>query len=103
MSTPDTELDKVYRKSDGVVARSIAGELLLVPVRGRVADLQRIYSLDSVPAFIWERLDGAKALGAIRDEIVAAYEVEPDRAAADLHAFTRELADSGLIEPVTKG
>ncbi|OGV78346.1 MAG: hypothetical protein A3K19_20335 [Lentisphaerae bacterium RIFOXYB12_FULL_65_16] len=102
MSNSDTTLDKVYRKTDGVIARHIAGELLLVPVSGRVADLQRIYSLDSVPAFIWDRLDGAKALDAIRDEIVAAYEVEPDSAAADLLAFVRELADSALVEPAAE-
>lgn len=45
-------LDKVYRHSGDVVNRQILGDTLLVPVRGKLADLQRIFALNPVARHI---------------------------------------------------
>ena len=39
-------LDTIYQHSPDVVARQILGETLLVPIRGELADLQRIFALN---------------------------------------------------------
>ena len=40
------------------MGRRIAGEYVLVPLVSHGADLDAIYNLNAVGAFIWDRLDG---------------------------------------------
>ncbi len=86
-----------YKKNGDIVARRIAGEMFLVPVRGRVADLQRIFSLNPVGELIWQDLEQAKSLGAIRDHLQAEYDVPEAEIASDIRTFVQELLDAGLI------
>jgi hypothetical protein len=46
----------VYRKKKDLVTREIAGETLIVPTRGNLADMQRIFALNGVAGFIWQHL-----------------------------------------------
>ena len=87
----------VYNKREELVSRSIAGETLVVPVSGRLADLQRIFALEGAGAFIWERLDGERPLGRIRDELLERFAVTRDEAERDLGEFIAELSTAGLI------
>ena len=88
----------VYRKKDDIVTRRIAGETILVPVCGNLADMQRLFSLSGVGEFIWERIDGSASLEAIREGIMERFEVDREESEADLVEFTSRLLDSGLIE-----
>jgi len=97
MEREASERTRVYKKNEHIVDREIAGEMLLVPVRGKLADMERIYSLNSVAAFVWQHLDGAKDLEAICQEILASYEVEGDQARKDLHELIDDLREADLI------
>jgi len=88
---------KKFKKAGEIASRSIAGETLLVPIRGRLADMQRIFALNSVAEYIWKRLDGEKLLGEIRDEIIAHFEVDRDQADSDIQEFISELIRENLI------
>ncbi len=90
-------LDTVYRHSPDVIGRQILGETLLVPIRGELADLQRIFALNPVAQHIWEALDGAHTLAAVRDAVVAQFEVELAQAEADVIEFVDLLSAAGLI------
>jgi len=94
-------LDTVYRRQPDVVGRQILGETLLVPIRGELADLQRIFALNPVAQHIWTQLDGEHDLAALRDGLVAAFEVEPAQADADLAEFVAQLRAAGLIAEVS--
>ena len=97
MEQGTSETHRVYKKNENIVDREIAGEMLLVPVRGKLADMERIYSLNSVAAFVWQHLDGEKDLDEICDEILESYEVGHDRAWQDLNALIDELREADLI------
>ena len=86
-----------YRQNEAVVSRKIAGELFLVPVSGRIADMQRMFALGGVGGFIWERLDGRRSLGEIRDEMLSFFEVEGDEAEADIGEFVTQLLEADLV------
>lgn len=94
-------LNQIYRRNNDVVSRKILGEMLLVPIRGNLADLQRIFALNPVAEHIWTQLDGKRDLAAIRDSIVAKFTVEPDQAEADLIEFIGQLQAVGLIAEVS--
>jgi len=90
-------LDKVYQRSQDLIKRQILGETLLVPIRGELADLQRIFALNPVAQHIWETLDGVRDLAAVRDSVVTHFEVQPARAEADVVEFISLLNAAGLI------
>jgi len=88
---------KVMSKQADIVSREIVGETVLVPVRGALSDLQRIWSLNPVAGFIWKELDGRKSLGDIRDRLLARFDVGKEEADADIREFVAELLNAGLI------
>ena len=99
-STENSDLEKwgrLYRREDHIVAREIAGETILVPIRGNLADMQRIFNLNTVAAYIWGRLDGETRLEDVRSGMMADFEVEKEEADADIHDFISELLEAELI------
>ena len=89
--------DKIFRKNDQLVTRKIAGELFLVPIRGKLADMQRIFALNPVGEYIWRELDNRKSLRDICNGVIAAFEVEKEQAQSDIADFIGELLDADLI------
>ena len=55
------------------------------------------FTLDAVGARIWELLQTVTSVGAIRDAIVAEYDVEIDRCERDLLALLTDLQSHGLL------
>jgi hypothetical protein len=86
-----TELEKIYRRNDHFVFRQIEGEAILVPIRGNVGDLDCIYSLNPVGAFVWEHLDGSHDLEAIKSKIATGYGVADEEVETDLLSFIEEM------------
>lgn len=88
----------VWRRAPGVVSRQIAGENLLVPVKGNLADMQRIFTLNPTGAFVWCRLDGARNLEAVCAEVLGRFATTPEEAARDVLEFVGRLSAAGLAE-----
>ena len=86
------------RKKGEFVARSIAGETIIVPVRGRAVDLDAIYNLNEVGAFIWERIDGSTTAAQIAEAVSSEFEVMPGEAAMDIEEFIADLEKAGILE-----
>ena len=91
---------KVFRINQDIVSRTIAGEYFLVPVRGKLADMQEIFALNPVAEFIWKELDGQKNLQDIRTNILLAFDVERGDAEPDIREFITELLEAKLIGEV---
>jgi len=77
-------LRRQYVKAPEFVSRRIADEMLLLPIRKNLGDLESIYTLNEVAARVWELLDGQRTVEAIRDLLVAEFEVTAVTAEADL-------------------
>lgn len=97
----DLSWDTVLAKRDEIVSREIAGETILVPIRGKLVDLQRIFSVNPVGAHIWQQIDGMRTLADVRDSVVETFDVEQERAEADILEFVAELAEAELIQEAT--
>jgi len=89
--------DTVFTKDENIVARKIAGEMLLVPIRGNLADMQRIFALNPVGEFIWNHLDGKKTVKSIRDTLLEEFDVEQAEAETDITEFIDELQSMDLL------
>ena len=86
----------VYRKNADVVSRRIADELFLVPIKGNIADMQRIFTLNPVAEYIWQQIE-VKNLDEIRAGVCEQFAVEQERAEADMLELIRELLEAELI------
>ena len=88
---------KVFRKNQDVVSRNVSGEMFLIPVKGRLADMQKIFTLNPVAEFIWQEIDGMKSLGEIRGALVERFDVGEEEAAPDIEEFVSDLLAAELI------
>jgi hypothetical protein len=85
-----------------MVGRKIAGEYILVPIVGRGADVDAIFNLNGVGAFIWERLDGKAAGDVIVRALVERYEVDDAQAANDYRDFMSKLQTIQAVTVVSR-
>ncbi len=86
-------------RSQSVVARVVAGETLIVPVRAKVGDLASIYSFNGTGTLIWKLLETPKTVAELATAIAQEYEVEPAQAERDVTEFVGEMKAVGLVEP----
>jgi len=89
--------NKVFIRNSDVISRKIAGELFLVPVKGKMADMENIFALTAVAEYIWDRLDGRKSLNEILNNVVDRFDVEHEQVESDIQEFIMELMGAGLI------
>ncbi|MGE0452513.1 MAG: PqqD family protein [Vicinamibacteria bacterium] len=87
----EVSLADVYAPAERIVGRRIADEYVLVPIVGRGAEIDGIFNLNGVGAFIWERLDGRRDGAAIVAELCARYAVAAPAAERDYRAFIEQL------------
>ena len=84
-------LDAIYHHDPSMVARNIAGEVILVPIRNKMGDLDSIYTLNETAGFIWDNLDGVRTLAEVCDALVAEFDVEAEQAERDLLELVTQL------------
>jgi len=82
-----------------MVGRRIGDEYVLVPLAGRGADLDSILNLNRVAAFVWEQLDGSRTGTALADALVERFEVERERAEADVLELLETLLAVKAVVP----
>jgi len=94
------EANQRYQRKPNYIARNIAGETLLVPIAGKIANLQRVIALNSVGAFIWDRLATPQTLDGIATALVAEFAVDAEAARRDATEFFGQLEAANLLVPV---
>ena len=87
---------ELYVRASAVVSRCVAGETLVLPVRGNIADLACFYSFNGTGTTIWEALEKPRNFEDLCDLIVHKYDVSRARAQEDVQSFLREICSLGL-------
>jgi len=88
-----------FLRSRSVVSRVVAGETLIVPVRGKVGDLASIYSFNGTGSLIWRLLDAPTTLPDLIHAVERTYEVAQESARKDVAKFLSDMLAAGLVEP----
>ena len=86
-----------YERNPDFVHRKIVEEWVLVPIHQNVADMDCIYTLNSVGASVWQRIETPATLAEIKSALLDEYDAGPEVIAADLEAFLREMTAIGAI------
>lgn len=89
----------VARQDDGrtFVTRHIAGETIIVPVSGDVANLEAVYTLNEVGSFVWQLIDGRRTAADIARAVSAAYDVSIQQASQDVDELLTSLEEKHLV------
>ena len=89
---------KCFIKVSEIVTRNIAGETIVVPVKGRVGDMDSIYTLNEVGTLIWRLVDDRASVNQMVDAVTEEYDVGPVEAERDVFEFLGSLEEAGLIK-----
>ncbi len=92
-------LDKCFVKESDLVTRDVAGERIIVPIKGHVGDLEGVYTLNELGAMIWQLINGQTTARELAEVVRNEYDVEAAEAEKDVVDFLRSLEDAGLIRP----
>jgi len=89
------DMDLVLLPNDSCPVREIGDGLVVMSPDGGTA-----HSLDRIGAFIWRRLDGHTNLETIAAALTENYDVDLERARADLTEFVTQLREADLVKIV---
>jgi hypothetical protein len=92
-------LDKCFVKENDLVTRDVAGERIIVPIKGHVGDLEGVYTLNELGATIWQLITGQTTARELAEAVRNEYDVGAEEAEKDVVDFLRSLEDAGLIRP----
>lgn len=82
---------------EGFLLREVAGRIVVVP-EGDVLNLNLMISLNSTGRFLWERLDKGASAQSLKEALMEQYDVDEQRASADVQAFIEMLNRHGFLE-----
>ena len=95
------KMDAVYAPSEDIVARSIEGELIIVPLVAGIGDLEdELYTLNETGKAVWDRLDGKKSLEEVLAELSAEFEAPAREIEKDLIGLVDELVRRRILVAV---
>jgi len=92
--------DNRFVRNKNFIFRQIVEEMVLVPIRQNVADLDSIYTLNELGVFIWERLETPTSAAELQDEILEDFDVDAATVQSDLVNFMEELERIGAVEAI---
>ncbi len=91
-----------YVRAKAVVTRCVAGETLVLPVKGDVGDLACFYSFNGTGTAIWEALEQPKSFKDLCDVIDERYDIGRKKAEEDVALFVRDICSLGLAKVVVE-
>jgi len=90
-------MNTIYEHDPHVVSRSIAGEMILVPIRKNVGDMESIYTLNETAARVWEMIDGKRSTEEIQNQMIKEFDIDPTQAEQDLVELIENLLEIGVL------
>lgn len=88
--------DSIVLPTEDIVARDIAGQHLLVPIRSGIAGIDCLFTADEVGSFLYARLDGRRDAAALAALVAEEFDVAEERALPDVLEFLEALCEAGL-------
>ena len=85
------------KRSENFLLRDVAGTLVLVPVGAAVSAFPGMITLNDTAAYLWELLEQEQTVASLAAGLMERYEVDTEKATADVEAFLEKLKPTGAI------
>ena len=92
--------ERRYTRNPDFIYRKIVDESVLVPFHNNVADMDCIYTLNGMGAFIWEQLAEPATRAQLEQAVLAEYDADPAVVVSDLDRFLAEMISIGAMRQV---
>lgn len=89
-----------FERNPDFVFRKVIEELILVPIRQDVADMDYIFTLNQVGAFIWEHLAHPASQADLKAALLEEFDADPEVLTADLERFIDEMIAINAVREV---
>ena len=83
-----------YSRQKNIVARTVAGENLLVPVNECT---KKVFTLNNVGICLWEEIETPCTEDELSKALVERYGIAQETALKDVHAFLEEMVRLNLV------
>jgi len=90
-------LEKRFEKNENFIVQELGNEYVLVPLHSQVGDMNHVFSLKGVGAFIWERISTELTVNEIVAMVEQEFDVNYDVAKHDVIEFLSTLAKNGIV------
>jgi hypothetical protein len=92
------DLHSICMPSQGVVAREIEGEIVIVPVTSGIGETDdELYTLNETGQAIWQKLDGRRTLKDVAESLMSEFTSPLGDLEADVLGFASELTQRGIL------
>ncbi len=86
-----------YERNPDFIYRKIVDESVLVPIHHDVADMDCIYTLNGMGAFLWERLAQPATQAELEAAVLVEYDADLEVLVTDLEKFLVEMTTIGAL------
>ena len=83
---------------ENFMLRKVADSYVVVPVGRQTLDFNGIINLNETGAFLFELLQKGASRDGLVEKLLGEYEVERDRAQADVDKFIQSVKDADVLE-----
>ncbi len=84
-------IQNIYKNKDKFAARQIENELVLVPIKNSVLDMNELFKINEVGNFIWNNIDKKNSVEDIAIKISEEYEIDYRTALDDTKEFLEKI------------
>ncbi len=89
-----------FIRTQDVVSRKIEGELIIVPIRSGVGDLNSLYTLNPVGSVLWDFMTEDHTVAEMVQRVCDEFEVTAAQAQQDIESFLNSLVEEKLVQSV---
>jgi hypothetical protein len=83
-----------------VVSRQIEGELIIVPIRHGVGDMNSLYTLNQVALVLWDFMQEEHTVPEMMNRVCEEFEVTAAQVQDDIREFLDSLLEEKLVQLV---
>lgn len=92
--------EKRYQRNEDFIFRKIVEEIILVPIKQNVAEMEAVFTLNEVGAFLWEQLGQPRSLSELHNAVLNEFEADSASVLEDIEAFLKEAEAFGAVKEV---
>lgn len=92
--------EKRYVRNPDFIYRRIVDESVLVPIHQDVANMDSIYTLNGMGAFLWEHLAVPSSRAELQSAVLAEYDADMEVLESDLEKFLDEMTSIDALREV---
>lgn len=86
-----------FVRNQEVVSRKIEGELIIVPIRCGVGDLNSLYTLNPVGSVLWDFMSEHRTVAQMVERVCEEFDVTSGQAKQDIEEFLDSLVEEKLV------